>query len=514
MVEAGPSREPGPGEHERHLAISATAQQISQVVGILSMLAAITVLARRLTLSEFGTYGLLVSLTSYVLFAQLSVETAAVKAIAEAKDQTERDRAFSTATALYVVLGLAAGAVIAGAGSAVLALFGIPAGLHHQAQASVFALALVTAVAWPLKVFQDVLRGSQLFVASAAAEAVAFVLIGAGLISLALEGAALWLLVGAGASAPLLTGAVSAVGVRRWRRAYRFKREAITFASIRSFLGLSTYLFLSGLASLVIYSLDRAVLATFRSAAAVGLYEGPVRAHNLVLQAQVALATPVVSASARYRAERDVQRTRDLLLRGTRYMIAALLPVIIVLVILAKPILTVWLGPKFGVAATAMSLLVGYWLVNVSLTVGGRMLITAGKARALAVYAAAVALVNLGLSLGLAPSMGLNGVVLGTTIAYLLGVPFFLRLTLRTFPVRLADLAREAWLPGYVTGAVVAAGLLSVRLTVTLDTLPKVLGAGLVSVLAYWGLYYTLWLRPAERVLINEVLRAPGRRPR
>ena len=55
--------------------------------------------------------------------------------------------------------------------------------------------------------------------------------------------------------------------------------------------------------------------------------------------------------------------------------------------------------------------------------------------------------VNLGLSLALTPSLGLNGVVLGTTIAYVLAFPFFLRLTLRTLPIRLAELAREAWLP-------------------------------------------------------------------
>jgi O-antigen/teichoic acid export membrane protein len=111
------------------------------------------------------------------------------------------------------------------------------------------------------------------------------------------------------------------------------------------------------------------------------------------------------------------------------------IPPTIVLMILAKSILKVWIGPKFGAATTAMVVLTAYWLLNGGIGVPGRMLVAAGRARTLALYAGGVALANLGLSLGLTPSLGLNGVVLGTTIAYALGFPFFIWLILSTFPV-------------------------------------------------------------------------------
>jgi membrane protein EpsK len=466
-------------------------------------------------LPEFGTYGLLVSLTSYVVFAQASVETAAVKAIAEAPDQTGRNRAFSTAVTFYAAAGILAGALIAGVGTATLGLFGIPPSLEHQAQAGVAALGLLTAVGWPVKAFQDVLRGSQLFVQSAIAEGFAFVVVGAALVALGLEHAELWILVGVGGSVPLITGLLSAVVVRQRKLPYGYRRALLTAATVRGFFVLSVNLFISGIADAVIYALDRAVLATFRSAAVVGLYEGPVRAHNLVLQTQSSLATPIISVSARYTAEGDVQRSRDLLVRGTRYILAATVPLTLVLTILAKPILTVWLGPKYAVAATAMSILVGYWLLNAGVTVAVRMLIASGHARTVALYACAVALGNLALSLLLTPSLGLNGVVLGTTLAYALAFPFFIRLALRILSVSLEELAREAWLPAYLTGAVLAAGLLAVRFTFSLDSLPEVLGAGVVAALAYWIAYYFAWLRPSERALVRSVASAPlagGRR--
>src|SRR5262249_8166019 len=152
---------------------------------------------------------------------------------------------------LYALTGLAAGGLIAVGGTAVLGLFGIPPGLEHEAQVSVLALGALTVVGWPMKVFQDVLRGSQLFVASATAEGAAVAVVAVALIGLAVGGAALWILVAAGASVPLVTGALSAVVVALKRLPYRFKRKAVSRDSARGFLGLSGYLFVGGIADLV-----------------------------------------------------------------------------------------------------------------------------------------------------------------------------------------------------------------------------------------------------------------------
>ena len=67
-----------PGAVERRVARGAVLQQVSQVWGTACMLLLITVLARRLRLSEFGVYGLFVSVTGYLLLVQSSIEGAAV----------------------------------------------------------------------------------------------------------------------------------------------------------------------------------------------------------------------------------------------------------------------------------------------------------------------------------------------------------------------------------------------------------------------------------------------------
>jgi membrane protein EpsK len=201
-------------------------------------------------------------------------------------------------------------------------------------------------------------------------------------------------------------------------------------------------------------------------------------------------------------------RTRELLLRGTRYTLAAIVPVVVMLMALAKPILTVWLGPRFATASTAMVILLSYWLGYASLGVAASMLVAAGRIRDVAAFAVAVAGLNFVLSLALTPSLGLDGVVLGTTIAWVVSFPFFIALVLATFPVRLSELAREAWLPAYSTACALAAGLVAARLLFGLDTLAEVVTAGLVGIACYWFVFYAVWLRPSERILVANVARA------
>src|SRR3982750_3786672 len=84
LAETPPSADGGTGD-ARRLASGSLMQQLSQVAGLLAMFAIVTVLARRLTLSELGVYGLLNAFAGYLLIIQNSAATAAVRNIAAGK---------------------------------------------------------------------------------------------------------------------------------------------------------------------------------------------------------------------------------------------------------------------------------------------------------------------------------------------------------------------------------------------------------------------------------------------
>jgi O-antigen/teichoic acid export membrane protein len=152
-------------------------------------------------------------------------------------------------------------------------------------------------------------------------------------------------------------------------------------------------------------------------------------------------------------------------------------------------------------------ILVGYWLFYANTVVGWNLIVALGQIRRFAIYAGVVALANAALSFALTPSLGLNGVVLGTAIPYVLAVPVFLRMVPPQFGVGLGELAREVWIPAYSTAVVVAAGLLAVRLSVDLATVQACAAAAFVALLAYWTIYYVVWLRPGEQLLVRTLVR-------
>jgi O-antigen/teichoic acid export membrane protein len=508
---------PTSGAHERHLASGAVAQQLTLAIGTLTMLAVVTVLGRSLSLSEFGVYGLLVSIPGYMLIAQSSVEIAAIRAMAQADGQESRDRALTTALALYACFGLVAALGIVLVGWALLGVFDISTALRSDARLGLGLLGLINLAGWPAKTAQDVLRGSQRFVSAALAEAVGYVTFGAAMAAAILLGAPLWAIAGLGGSLPLLIGMAAIVILQRLRLPYRVRPSTFSLHYSRAFLSISGYLFVTGIADLVIYSFDRAILGAFRPVSSVGLYEGPIRAHNLIRQLQGTLALTVMPAAAGYVASGDHVRLRDLLVRGTRYVMLVTVPLTVTLMVLSGPILHVWLGPRFAPAAPAMTILVSYWLVGASSSVGGSMLIAVGRTRLVAIFISCVAALSLALSLALTPPLGLNGVVLGTSIPNLLLAPVIIRVYCQTFDVPVRSLLREAFMPAYASAAALALIELGGRLLLGANRVPMLLAIVAVALGIYTAIVYRLCLRPRERMLIRNVLSgarrfiAPGR---
>ena len=93
------------------------------------------------------------------------------------------------------------------------------------------------------------------------------------------------------------------------------------------------------LSNLAMYASGRIILGAYRTPRAVGLYEGPVRAHNLLYALAGALAVPTVPTASRYVATGDERRLRELAVRGSRYTLALFVPLCVTLMVLAEPIL-------------------------------------------------------------------------------------------------------------------------------------------------------------------------------
>lgn len=493
----------------RRLATGSLAQQAAQVSGLLAMFAILTVLARELSLSELGVYGLLNALAGYLVIVQNAAAGAAVRELAVARDARAGSAAFSTAAVLYAGAGLLAGLVLAGLGVGLAAALDLSDEVARQARLGAAAVGLATFVGWPLTVYRDALRARGLFGLTARTEIAALLAYVALVLGLAFAGAPLWTIVGAGATIPLLAGIGCAIVAAVVGLPWRLRPRLADRATARALLGLAGYISLTEAASAAVYVLSRLILGLSRSAATVALYEGPVRAHNLVRALNAAVPVVVLPTAAGYHAAGDERRLRELLLRGSRYMLALIVPIVVAGMALAGPILDVWLGPEFREGGAAMAILLAHWLLNAVSGVAAAMLIAVGRARDLARWALLVAVGSVALALALVPPWGLEGVALATTVPYVALFPYLVRITLRAVPVPVRELVLRAFLPAWTFGLALGAALVAVRLTLDPESALAVVGTAAGGCVAYWAAYYLLWLDGGERALVRGVL---GRR--
>lgn len=501
-----PDVEPrAPGE-ARALARGALAQQLAQGTGLVVLLAVVTVLARRLSLSELGAYGLIASLAGYLLVLRNSVASSAVRALSAELDQDRRAATFSSVVALYAVVGLVTGVLIALAGAAIATLV-LSGDLERAGRAGGVVLGATMAVGLVASAWLDALRASLLFVRAATIEIVSMLIYGAVMVGLAAGGAGIGVLIAVSGAWMLTSGLLAFAICAATGLPYRFRRASVSRERIAGLLPTAGYLLVIELSSLVMYALDRVLLGVFKSPATVGLYEGPVRAHNLFYALQGALAVPVLPSASRYRAAGEQQRLCELVVRGTRYTLALYVPPLVTLMALAGPVLDAWLGAGFDRGATALAILVSYWLLYGALGVTPGLLVGVGRAREVARTIAAVAALNLLLTLVLTPQLGLEGPALGTAIPFALAFPVFLRLSIQATGVRIGELARAAWIPAYGIGAVVAAGLVGLRLVADVDGLVAVGAAAIVAVGGGWIAFYALVLDAGERSFVAGLLR-------
>jgi O-antigen/teichoic acid export membrane protein len=447
---------------------------------------------------------LVASLAGYLLVFRNSVSSSAVRAMAAAADPGERARMFSAAAALYGAVGLATGLLIALAGLAIAA--GILSGeLARDARVGAVGLGAIMAVGLASTVYLDALRAERMLVRAPAIEIAGVALHLGVMLALILSDASLGAIIALSGGMPLMSGLLSALMAARLRLPLPLDRSAVTRERLRQIAPVAGWLVVVELSNLVIYAFGRIILGAFHSPATVGRYEGPVRAHNLLYALVGALAVPTVPTASRYLATGDRRRLRELALRGSRYTLALIVPICVVLIALAEPILEVWLGERYGAGAGALSILASYWLLYGALLVTPGFLVGAGRARELARVVAVVAVANLALTLALTPGLGLEGPALGTAIPFALAFPVLLRLALGIAGLRLADLAREAWLPAYVTGVALAAALVGLRLVDEPDSVAAVVGVAAGGLLAYWLAFYLIWLGREERRLVRSL---------
>ncbi len=127
------------------------------------------------------------------------------------------------------------------------------------------------------------------------------------------------------------------------KRGIVFRRD-----KIRPLLSFGGWATLSSLIGSLLENLDRFAIGAFLSMTAVAYYSAPYEAVGRMGILPASLVTALFPAFSLLKGGLEENAIRDLFARAVKYILAAVGMIVVPIIILARPLLTVWLGAEFS----------------------------------------------------------------------------------------------------------------------------------------------------------------------
>ena len=385
--------------------------------------------------TAYGVWVLLTTMVGYLGLLDLGVRGAVTRYVARYRTTAQdvaAGQVASAALAIFAVTGLLAVVMSVGLATVILPLFRIPA--EHLGPARVvvvlggaaFAVSLVSGVFGGILAATerfDLLSGADILSAALRAVSIYVALIsGAGLVGLAL--------IQLGYT--IARGTLNYVLARRQYPKLRLRWRGWGRVELRQIFSFSLFSTMLHVSEAAILEADSLVIAAFMPVHMIAFF---AIGANLTMYARSVIGgisqtiTPRISA---LQAGEHQDELQWVVLKAGRLATLVMLPIVVTFLVRGESFIGLWMGMEY--AATSGRILA---ILSVALVAAaGRQVATSAiigvnRHRQLAPWYVGEAAVNVGLSLVLVQSMGLDGVALGTAIPSLLVsilvIPWYVR---------------------------------------------------------------------------------------
>ncbi len=435
----------------------------------------------------YGLWMLTAGVTIHFSILDLGYGGAMVKFIAQYRawrDSQALNEIASTLFFLFAAFGLLAYLVAVGLAFNLEHVFRIN---HAQAAIGKWILLIIginVAMNFPFSVYGGVTSGFQRYDINNMVAIVSNLLVGAVNIAVVLMGYGLITLVAATSLVRFATYFVYRRSAFKVYPALQIRPSLFRRGRLREVTGFSIYSSVIDWANKLNYELDEVVIGIFMGAAPVAAWAVADRivsgAQRLTNQGNAVLFPFVVDADA----TQQVGRLQQVLIEGTRLSLGTVLPIAVVLIVLAHPLVEAWVGVRMIVAAPVIQILAVAVALRVGNATSTTLLKGAGQVRRVAMVNIITGLVNLALSAALVMRYGLVGVALGTLVPVAIASIFVLFPdACRRVELPVAEAYRRSVWPALWPAVVTGAALLLTRPYLPSGFLGIALGSALGALL-------------------------------
>ena len=284
---------------------------------------------------------------------------------------------------------------------------------------------------------------------------------------------------------------------------------------VKRILSFSTSMLLIDASSSLQTKADEMVIGAFMPVSNVSPYSLARRLSSIPQMIAERFVWAFVPLTSQLDAQGETERLRGLYLTGTRITLALGLPFAAVVMILAGPLLTLWVGEQYAKYAPITFILASASILELSSASGAAILQGLGRHHWLAIMGACAAAANIVMSILLVRDYGLIGVAIGTLLpTAVIALGWKMPYAMRVLQISLREMLAKSLLP------VLWPFLMTVGLLQTL--LWKIQPSGLISVgctavaglAAFFAIYLPFFSGDAERRFVGNAIAALTRRLR
>lgn len=253
---------------------------------------------------------------------------------------------------------------------------------------------------------------------------------------------------------------------------------------------------------------DEIVIASFMPISSVTPYAIARRLSELARVVAIQFVKVLMPLASQLDARGDRVGLQSLYITATRVVLMIFLPFAAVLMVLARPILVVWVGPEYGDAAVLVVILTLAGLMDISQWPGEQVLQGMARHHLLALMALANGVANISLSVLLVQRFGVVGVAFGTLVPMTVETLFFVMpYVWRVIGITPSRAVRHALLPVLVPAVLAAALCYVLRDVVGVPSTVGTITLALVGVTTYLAIYLRFGASAAERKIYRGTLR-------
>lgn len=415
---------------------------------------------------QYGVYVLATSMLGYFTLLGMGMPGAMLKYIADAKarnDVDEMGRLASTAITFYLFIGAIVAVTLIGIALFGLSLFEIRPQDIDTARRVLIMTGVWSLLSWPMQVYGQVLKGLQEFHRHNLGALAQTFFINATYIALALIAAPVEMLVIVLALSQLLQLALNRISLQRLEPDLQIKLGHSTSQTFRKIFAFSIWMIFISLSGLVIQETDQTLLGIFVSTASITMYTVLATPLMVIRQMNSLVISAVLPAVAEAATAKDDNFVTELLIRGSRLNLLVINGLLVSAIVMAEPALYVWMGAEYAANAAMCQLLLLTYSIGVPFVVVANSIIGKGDVKAISLLGLITAAINLAISVILVQKYGLLGVILGTTISYIIMAPvnavIFFKILKQPFMPFLTRVMAPVYATNWLLGTAVWFGL-------------------------------------------------------